>query len=169
MKLNSTVDTAAGTLSLHVNVLTNIFSPHLMAVGYLDSGNNRYDLGLFNRTIDLCMFWENNRYEPLLQVAFKLLKKQISRFLPPKCPIRKVGLPLIFSIFSIKKLICIFVLKKLYSMTNVVINPDIFPHSMPEKKAFIQFTMMSKDDSIYKDLGLHSGYIRIEKIHRTKP
>ncbi|XP_037032987.1 uncharacterized protein LOC119071961 [Bradysia coprophila] len=146
VKLNSTVDTAAGSISLHINVLTNIFKPYLLALAYTDSGNDRYELELFNSTIDLCMFWENNQYEPLLQIAVKLLKKQMDGFLAGRCPIRK----------------------RLYSMKDVVINPDVFPHTMPEKKAFIQLTFMSKDDSYFKNLGMHSGYVRIERIHKTK-
>lgn len=93
VKLNSTVDTAAGSISFHINVLANIIKPYLMALAYTDSGNNRYDLELFNRTIDLCMFWDNNQYEPLLQMAVKILRKQMDHPLPQRCPISKVWLP----------------------------------------------------------------------------
>lgn len=37
---------------------------------------------------------------------------------------------------------------------------------MPEKKYFIKLTFLSKDDTILKDLGMHSGYVRIEKIRK---
>lgn len=38
---------------------------------------------------------------------------------------------------------------------------------MPEKRVFVKLTFLSKDDVIRKDLGMHAGYIRIEKIRKV--
>lgn len=54
--------------------------------------------------------------------------------------------------------------KRLYSVKDVVINPGLLPRIMPEKKIFVKLTFLSKDDAFPKDLAMHSGYIRIEKI-----
>lgn len=88
--MNSTIDTAVGSISLHMNFLTNIFKPYVMAIAYTDSGNNLYDLELFNRTINVCMFFGNKRYEPLLQLAYQVFKRERGVSIPTRCPINKV-------------------------------------------------------------------------------
>lgn len=164
LKLNATTDTNAGSLSFYANVLTKISNPYFIALAYTDSGNSRYDLELFNRTIDICMLLQNRRYEPLLQIVLKMLKNQSGNFIPRKCPINKVELEFFIKFFVIED----FLFKKLYSMKDAVINSEIFPPEMPEKKAFIKLTFQTKDDYFLKDLGMFSGYIRIEKFRRSK-
>lgn len=62
----------------------------MIALAYTDSGNGLYDLELFNRTIDICTFFENKQYDPLLQVAYSMFKKERGVDIPTRCPIRKV-------------------------------------------------------------------------------
>lgn len=88
--MNSTVDKTVGSLSLYVNILTNILNPYVSALVYTDSGNGLYDLEMLNSTVNVCMFFENKQYAPLLQVAYKTLKKEPGVVLPTRCPIIKV-------------------------------------------------------------------------------
>lgn len=166
LKLNSTVNRKVGSVSVYVNVLTNILKPYVVAVAYTDSGNGLYDLELFNRTINICMLFENKQYEPLLQVAYKLFKKEAGTAgIPTRCPIIKVFTNDCVLYFIIEYLS--FVLKRLYSIKDAVINSETLPPIMPEKKVYVKFTFLSKDDTILKELGEHSGYIRIEKIRKN--
>lgn len=55
---------------------------------YLDTGNGKYELEFMNRTIDVCKLFRDGRYEPLLQLLYKVLLKY-TNFLQ-KCPVPKV-------------------------------------------------------------------------------
>lgn len=90
LKLNTTIDTTHGSVSLYMNVLTNIFTPHVFALAYTDSGNGLYDLELLNQTINICALFENRHYAPLLQLVYKQLKREPGVVIPSRCPINKV-------------------------------------------------------------------------------
>lgn len=90
LKLNSTVDKTVGSVSLYMNVLTTIVKPYVTTLAYTDSGNGLYDLELLNHTVNICTLLENKHHSPLLQVAYRQLKKEPGVSLPSRCPINKV-------------------------------------------------------------------------------
>lgn len=85
---NSTV-TDSGKFNLHLEFLGTIRSLIMQTVICFESNNGMYDMELINRTIDLCKFYKNKRYEPILQVAFKTLENFLSHWFTA-CPIKRV-------------------------------------------------------------------------------
>lgn len=51
-----------------------------------DSG--RYDVELINRTIDMCKMFENNLYEPLMQLIYGIMLEHGN--FPKSCPVKPV-------------------------------------------------------------------------------
>lgn len=57
---------------------------------YFQSDNGNYNIELLNRTIDLCKFYKNKRYEPILQAIFKLFEEYMPNWFT-RCPTNKVN------------------------------------------------------------------------------
>lgn len=57
---------------------------------YVDSGSGKYEMEIANRTINICRLFREPRYEPILQILYKLVI-QHGNF-PKRCPIQKVKL-----------------------------------------------------------------------------
>lgn len=53
-----------------------------------ESTDGVYDMEFINRTIDFCQFFRNKRYEPVLQIFYRIFaaKSDVAR----SCPIKKV-------------------------------------------------------------------------------
>lgn len=49
----------------------------------------RYDMELLNRTIDICTFFRNSLYEPLLQIIYGLMLENGN--FPKSCPLKTVS------------------------------------------------------------------------------
>ncbi|KAG4073610.1 hypothetical protein HA402_000834 [Bradysia odoriphaga] len=125
IETNSSIS-SSGSISLFFNVkrsVPNFYSKVLLTV---DSSNGVYDLELINRTIDTCEFYRNPKYEPILQVFYKLLTKD--GIFPKRCPI----------------------MKNLYFLKDVVIDPESFPPIMPYKGIIGDITMMAKEGNGFK-------------------
>lgn len=56
---------------------------------YFESERSKYDMELMNRTIDLCKLYKNKRYEPLVQVIFKIFEDYLTHWFHV-CPMNKV-------------------------------------------------------------------------------
>lgn len=98
IEIKSTVSTG-GSLSFYWNVLEDLPLPlYAKAKVMLKSSSGYYDLEMINRTIEVCKFFNDRKYEPILQVFFKLFIKT-SKF-PSSCPIRKVNLYNVFRKFQ---------------------------------------------------------------------
>lgn len=54
----------------------------------MESGNGVYDMEIVNRTINLCEFFINPRYEPIIQVFYKAVSR--NAVVPSSCPVQKV-------------------------------------------------------------------------------
>lgn len=87
-RVNASFDNS-GRFSLYVEFLNIIRNPFLHTGIYFESDNGKYDLELLNRTVDMCKLYRNKRYEPILQVIFKLLENNFTHWLK-NCPIKKV-------------------------------------------------------------------------------
>lgn len=60
------------------------------------------------------------------------------------------------------------IFKKLYFIKDGIIDSEKLPPIMPEKRLYVKLTFLSKDDTILKELAVHSGYLRIEKLSKAK-
>lgn len=86
-EVNSSISTS-GAISIYVNILQDISEMNAKVVILIESSSGNYDLELVNKTINVCEFFRNRRYEPMLQVFYKSINKGGN--LPKSCPLRKV-------------------------------------------------------------------------------
>lgn len=87
IKVNASLS-QSGAISIFVEILENYNHPIVFVKLFIDSGTGWYDFEVMNRTVDVCQFFRNKRYEPLLQIFYKVLLE--SGPFPKACPIRKV-------------------------------------------------------------------------------
>lgn len=71
-----------------MNFLQDVSNMYAKAVIKLETSDQIYDLEFINKTINVCEFFKNRRYEPILQLLYKVLNKRQS--FPTRCPIGKV-------------------------------------------------------------------------------
>lgn len=81
--------TNSAVISVNIQLLDNIKKPFSYVAIFLESSSGTYDMEIMNRTIDMCRFYRDIKYEPILQVGVRLFQ-QASSF-PTLCPIRKVS------------------------------------------------------------------------------
>lgn len=55
---------------------------------YVDSGKGVFDLKWINETVDLCRFFRDKKYLPLMQLAYGFVVEQGNY--PTSCPVKKV-------------------------------------------------------------------------------
>lgn len=87
VELNATINNES-ELSFDMNSTTNIVRPFAKIEFYLDSGNGLFDMKAVNETIDICRFFREKRYLPVIQLFYKGFSKQGN--FPKSCPINKV-------------------------------------------------------------------------------
>lgn len=75
-------------ISLFLNVKKPLQRPFARFEIYVDSGNGLIDLKYINETIDMCRFFREKTYMPLLQIIYRTIVDQGNY--PTSCPIRKV-------------------------------------------------------------------------------
>lgn len=80
----------SGAFNIWVQILENLNQPFVHTEIYVDSGKGEIDFELLNRTIDICEFLRNQRYEPLLQIFYAIVRERGSW--PKTCPVQKVFL-----------------------------------------------------------------------------
>lgn len=88
IEMNATLSTS-GAMTIFVEVLDEINNVFGQAEVFIDSGTGRYDFEVLNRLVDFCQFFRNKRYEPLLQIFYKIFVENGSW--PKSCPIRRVS------------------------------------------------------------------------------
>lgn len=86
-QMNSSISTN-GALSMYMNILQDISDVYAKIEILIASSSGNYDLELVNKTIHVCEFFRNRRYEPIVQLFYKAMTKTGS--FPHSCPIRKV-------------------------------------------------------------------------------
>lgn len=89
VQLNATF-TESNKFNFNVEFLEIVREPFLHVGLYFESSEGVHDLEIMNRTIDLCKFYKNKRYEPILQVIFKLFEETMSHW-TKSCPMQKVN------------------------------------------------------------------------------
>lgn len=85
-RVNSSV-TYPGLMNVHVDILETVKTSFSYIELFLQSDNGAYDLAIMNRTVDMCRFFRDVTYEPILQVGLRLYKSN-SNFLT-SCVIKK--------------------------------------------------------------------------------
>lgn len=79
----------SGMFNIHVEFLKRIRKPFMHTDLYLQSENGIYDLELLNHTVDLCEFYKNKRFKPVVQVILKLFEEHFTYWFK-SCPVNKV-------------------------------------------------------------------------------
>lgn len=87
IEVNSSISTS-GSISFYVNILQDLPNMNSENKIMLETSSGEYDLAMVNKTINVCKLFTDRKYEPMIQVLYKLLTKT-SNF-PNSCPIRKV-------------------------------------------------------------------------------
>lgn len=87
----------------YFTVYEQLSHPHGLVEIFMQSPDSgRYDVELFNRTIDICKMFENSLYEPLLQLLYGIALE--FGYYPKSCPIKPVcNLEIIFVDFEFRK------------------------------------------------------------------
>lgn len=80
----------SGVFNLYVEFLNNIRNPFVRTELYFESVNGIYDMVVVNRSIDLCKFYKNRRYEPIVQVIYKLFEDYFAHWFR-SCPMNRVN------------------------------------------------------------------------------
>lgn len=76
-------------VSFHIEIKEEIPNLFLRAEVFFQSPENgQYNFELINRTIDACKFFSNKLYEPLFQVAYRMVQQYGD--VPNSCPIKMV-------------------------------------------------------------------------------
>lgn len=87
LEMNSSISTN-GALSLYINAVQDVSNLHAKVVILVLSSSGNYDLVLANTTVDVCEFYRNKKYVPILQMFYRTFTK--TGTFPKSCPIRKV-------------------------------------------------------------------------------
>lgn len=88
IEINATV-TNVDENSLYVNLKKDLQHPFAQIEFYFDSGNGLFDLKFINETIDVCRFFRDKKYLPVIQLVYKSYSDQGN--FPTSCPIKKVS------------------------------------------------------------------------------
>lgn len=79
---------AHGSVSFFVKSTVNIDRLFLTSlVQFSSDGTDNFDINFTNKTVDICKLSRNPRYEPLIQLVFKILSEKVHL---PRCPVKKV-------------------------------------------------------------------------------
>lgn len=73
---------------VHINFLRDISQPFIDLTVLHDSGNGNYDMVYTNKTVDICLFLINKKYNILFDIFYKMMEDYVE--MPKRCPIRKV-------------------------------------------------------------------------------
>lgn len=77
------------TLNVYFQINEEVSHPIARAEIYFQSPENgQYNVELMNRTIDVCTFFSNKLYEPLIQIVFQILQQYGD--IPDRCPLKMV-------------------------------------------------------------------------------
>lgn len=87
IEINSSISTD-GAISIHMNFLRGVSNIYVRAVITIESSPGKIDLEFINKTLFVCEFFKNKKYEPILQVLYRALTKTGN--FPTECPIQKV-------------------------------------------------------------------------------
>lgn len=86
--VNSSLN-ADGSVDVDMELLASLPELNILCELYLDSGYGKYEMQIVNRTVSVCRLIREPRYEPLVQIVYKIIL-QYGNF-PRKCPMPKVS------------------------------------------------------------------------------
>lgn len=92
--MNFNVTTKNQSFDMYMNVLSHISPVFIDLILLHASENGSFDMVYTNTTIDLCMFLNNRKANPVFNVVYRILS-DYSEF-TGRCPISKVRNALIF-------------------------------------------------------------------------
>jgi len=127
--------------------LETVRQPYLHVGLYFESSEGIHDLEIMNRTIDLCKFYKNKRYEPILQVVFKLFEETLSHW-ARSCPMKKVNHLRCHSL--VFYYIFLIILQGLYYLKDVELNVEKLPPFFPEKSGIYDSIMMNREEKLFR-------------------
>ncbi|XP_037034388.1 uncharacterized protein LOC119073186 [Bradysia coprophila] len=103
----------ASYIDLTIDILREISQLYIDFEDLHDSGNGTFDMVFMNRTVNICLFLNNRKSNPIFAIMFQMFALHLD--IPKRCPLRK----------------------KRYEVMNVFIDPDKYPPFMTDHKAKI--------------------------------
>lgn len=86
--MNATLSNKTNSISVYVIFLKDLEIFVDVSLSYSVLNSNNSDLEFMNKTVEVCKFLHNGRYEPLLHIIYKIVSEKGR--LPQQCPLRKV-------------------------------------------------------------------------------
>lgn len=87
--INATLTKSNG-VSIYIEIKEDIKRPFVTLVINMGSGvSGSIDLQYLNETIDMCRFFQNKAYLPVVQILYRALVEEGNY--PTSCPIKKVN------------------------------------------------------------------------------
>lgn len=81
--------TSQDAFSIFVKLSKNVDNLFLTAVlKFSSDDSSNFDIEYMNKTVDVCKFPIHPRYEPLIQLVYRIISKKVH--LPQRCPLKKV-------------------------------------------------------------------------------
>lgn len=90
--VNATINNSY--INSYISLKETVPDMHMRLEVYVDEGDGKYELVFMNRTISACRIFRDRRYEPIVQVIYKIILSYGN--LPRSCPIQKVLLVMSF-------------------------------------------------------------------------
>lgn len=134
----------SGVFNIHVEFLKRIRNPFMHTDLHLESDNGKYDLELLNSTVDLCEFYKNKRFKPVVQMILKLFEEHFTYWFK-SCPVKKVNKVFFMESNELTKNI----LQGVYYLKNVELNVEKLPPFFPEKNGVFKSTVFDKHEPLY--------------------
>lgn len=126
-----------GAMSLYVRqrievkrlfvTVTNKFSKN--------ENTNDFEINFLDKTVDICKFSQNRRYEPLIQLVYRITSEKIN--LPQRCPIKKVFANFdTYAVILFSKL-CSNFQGDIFYADNYIFETDQFPPVFPPNRMYL--------------------------------
>lgn len=88
-KYDLNVTLIKNVLTIYFRVNEDVADPIIWAEVFFQSlDTGQYNVEVMNRTIDMCIFYTNKLYEPLIQILFQIMQKYGD--IPNSCPLKMV-------------------------------------------------------------------------------
>lgn len=82
--------TRAGTHDVYVHIRKSNMNLFTKVAVNFETNPNEYGYQFMNKTFSTCKFYNSKRFEPLLQILYRVAVENPSVLLPRRCPIKSV-------------------------------------------------------------------------------
>lgn len=144
-RVNASVVDGSIIREINIELLTTVRNPFIYVKLYFESDNGKYDMELLNRTVDLCKFYKDKRYEPIVQVVFNIFY-DISGHWIKRCPLSAVN-----QCDNVSETIVMREnsLQGVYYQKNIELNVEKLPPIFPEKSGTLNIVQLEGQERMY--------------------